>query len=240
MISLRPRLKILYDRARILLDESAGFHDIACDHAKLAAAIASARPDVRIEASDILQSAIERARATTNLSTAELFVSDGFANHTLNEGDVVVIAGIGGHTIIDLLTDAVHQIGGARRRLQLLLQTNQQIEILRENLYHREDVQMMDEFLVRDRKQIYVNFHVEIQLPWLPVKATDEKSYEYYGGGPLLISDKIEADSLLEVYLLECLSFADMKIQAVTQECERANWRRHRERVLEILRRGQS
>lgn len=240
MISLRPRLKILYDRARILLGEGAGFHDIACDHAKLAAAIAVARPDVRIEASDILQSAIDRARATTNLSEKELYVSDGFAKHCLKEGDVVVIAGVGGHTIIDLLKDAKTHRGEASPTLQLLLQTNQQIEILRENLYDRDDVLVLDEFLVRDRHLIYVNFHLELQFPWFPVTEAPGEFYNYYGGGPLLLTDEIQSNSVLEDYLYDCLQFADMKRHAVTEDDEKANWERHHQRVIEILKKGRS
>lgn len=240
MISLRPRLRILFDRARILLAENAGFHDIACDHAKLAAAIALVRPDVRIEASDILQSAIDRARLSTNLSEAELFVSDGFAGHSMNNDDVVVIAGVGGHTIVDLLEEANNHLGGRGLKLQALLQTNQQIDILRENLYDRSDVEVIDEFLVRDRNLIYVNFQVELYLPWTSSKEMSGEKYKYYGGGPLLIKDGTEPTGDLEHYLRDCLKFAEMKIHSVTQTDELILWQEHHQHILGILKRGEA
>ena len=76
--------------------------DVGCDQAKLSLLLAS-RNQSSI-ASDISPKVIEKARFSIDNPLIDLRVSDGLSNIREGEADTLVLAGMGTHTIIEILS----------------------------------------------------------------------------------------------------------------------------------------
>ena len=77
--------------------------DVGCDQAKLGILL-SLRNQSSI-AADISENVINRAKQDIKTDLIDLRVSDGLANIKEGEADTLVLAGMGTHTIIDILKD---------------------------------------------------------------------------------------------------------------------------------------
>ena len=97
----------------------ASFADVACDHGRLAIAVACRDPDSRVIASDLRHGPLDAARrkvAATGLDgRIELRLGDGLAVLAPGEVDVVCIAGLGGPAIVEMLESAPAVVATARR-----------------------------------------------------------------------------------------------------------------------------
>lgn len=109
--------------------------DVGTDHAYLAADLILSGKCSKVIASDIKEGPLESARKTVekyNISDkAELVLSDGLENINLDGVTDIIIAGMGGETIIEILKPKVYELYG----VNLILQPMTKPEILRKWLY---------------------------------------------------------------------------------------------------------
>ncbi len=109
--------------------------DVGTDHAYLAAELIKTGKCSKVIASDIRKGPLESARKTVekyNISdNAELVLSDGLENINLDGVTDIIIAGMGGETIIEILKPKAYELFG----VNLILQPMTKPEILRKWLY---------------------------------------------------------------------------------------------------------
>ena len=150
VIALDPRLSMI---AR-LVGKCESCADIGCDHGRLGAFLFQTDQCRNVQLTDISGPSLDKARALIhglNLTDrVRFFVGDGLA---AVEGtpDVVVIAGMGGATIADILEKGRDRLRGAR----LVLQPNVAAPQLRQALC-RLDYAITDERVVQDGRRCYI------------------------------------------------------------------------------------
>ena len=109
--------------------------DVGTDHAYLAAELIKTEKCRRVIASDIKQGPLDAAAKTVEKSgvkeKVELVLSDGLENISLNGVSDVVIAGMGGETIADIIDKCAELCDS---RVQLVLQPMTKAEVLRKYL----------------------------------------------------------------------------------------------------------
>jgi len=124
------------------------FADIGTDHGLIArAALSSSKKVVASDISDkCLQKAKELLKANKNI---EFLVSDGLKNFTQNP-DLISICGMGGHTIIDILSDYFIK----NKTAKLILQPQTYAHMLREFLM-RNNYSIKHDILAKEKKKFY-------------------------------------------------------------------------------------
>ena len=105
--------------------------DVGTDHAYLAAELIKTGKCSRVIASDINEGPLESARRTVESfgisDKVELVLSDGLKNICLNGVSDIVIAGMGGETIIDIIKERLYELSD----IKLILQPMTKAEVLR-------------------------------------------------------------------------------------------------------------
>lgn len=159
-LKLSPRLQCIAELVR----SGARLADVGTDHAYLPVWLLQNGKITRAVASDVVEGPLSRARQTAEeygqSERLEFRLCDGLDGYDAGECDVVVIAGMGGETMIGILGAApwLRQEG-----VTLLLQPMTRAELLRpwlaENGYRIEC-----ERLVRDRGTIYAVLEVTAGL----------------------------------------------------------------------------
>ncbi len=151
-----PRLDLLVD----LTKEYKTVADIGCDHAYLS--ILLARCGVHVIASDVAQGPCEKAMENIRRfgfeGTIDLRLGDGLLTLSKGEADAVVIAGMGGLVIADILAAGRHLL---RADTRLFLQPMRADEELRKFLYEN-GFEILNEHLVREQRRIYTVLEVQI------------------------------------------------------------------------------
>ena len=149
-ISLDPRLSMIAS----LVGQCQCCADIGCDHGRLGAFLLQSGQCARVVLSDISEPSLNKARALIgNLDLGEravFRVADGIPDNP-DAPDVVVIAGMGGATIADILYKDREALGNAR----LVLQPNVAAPQLRGALSDC-GYAIADEHVVRDGRRCYV------------------------------------------------------------------------------------
>ncbi len=146
-ITLPSRLGALLD----MIGSPTKVADIGCDHGKLAAAIAVM--GIPVIAGDISEPSLQKTvelKEELDLQNLETRLGDGLSAIGMNEVDLVIMAGIGQQTIMDILSHDNWKLPDAR----WLLQGMDGVAELRRYLDDRGYV-MTDESLVEDRDRIY-------------------------------------------------------------------------------------
>ena len=172
-IALDPRLSMIAD----LVGRCACCADIGCDHGRLGAFLLQSGQCRRVQLTDISEPSLDKARRLIHglglTDRVRFSVGDGLA---ALEGtpDTVVIAGMGGATIADILSEGGDRLGGAR----LVLQPNVAAPRLRQALC-RLGYAVTDERVARDGRRCYVVLRAE------PGKA--DYSLEQLIVGPVLL-----------------------------------------------------
>lgn len=109
--------------------------DVGTDHAYLAADLVMSGKCGRVIASDVKEGPLDSARNTVMkfglADKVDLVMSDGLENIDLNGVTDIVIAGMGGETIIDILSDSAIN----DHSIRLILQPMSKPELLRKWLY---------------------------------------------------------------------------------------------------------
>ena len=149
-LALQPRLHLL---AR-LVPEGCRLTDVGTDHGYLPVALLQQGRIAAAIASDIGAEPLEHARRTAmqyGVDGMDFRLCAGLSGVAPEETDVIVIAGMGGETIISILQDAPWTADGQHR---LLLQPMTKAAALRHWLADN-GYTFTDEHLVKDKGRIY-------------------------------------------------------------------------------------
>ena len=129
--------------------------DIGCDHAYLSILLASSNTCGKVIASDIATGPVDKARANIARfgmeSRIELRQGDGLSALAPNEADTIIIAGMGGRVIADILEAHPQAAKSARK---LILQPMTYASHLRRYLYEN-GYTITAEDLAKEDRRIY-------------------------------------------------------------------------------------
>lgn len=158
--------------------------DVGTDHALLAAELINSGKCQRVIASDIKEGPLEAARKTVEKygisDKVGLVLSDGLENVPLDGVSDIVIAGMGGETIADIIRNATIDRSAA---IRLVLQPMSKPEILRKKLYEYQFA-ITEERVVEDGDKMYVVMSAEPS--WECEQLTETESiYGFFDGDPL-------------------------------------------------------
>lgn len=130
--------------------------DVGTDHAYLAIELLKSGKCRKVIASDVKEGPLEAARRNVEKygvsDKVELVLSDGLENINLDGVTDIVIAGMGGETIVNILEDYFYE--NCLEDIQLILQPMSKPEMLREFLYNRGYMNI-SERAVEDGNRIY-------------------------------------------------------------------------------------
>ena len=161
--------------------------DIGCDHALLDIYL-TLHKNIKCIASDISDKVLEKAKLNIKKYDLEdkikVIQSNGLKNIVL-KNQTIVIAGMGTHTILDILNDK--QINNS-----LLICSNNDYELLRRKICNKN-------YYIKEEKAIYDNKHWYIIIRF-------EKGYKTYSKfdykiGPLLKNNKEYLEYLYNKYI---------------------------------------
>ena len=156
--------------------------DVGCDHALLDIYMALEHENITFLATDISKNAIKSAIRNieeNNLeSRIKVLVTNGLEGITLKEDDTIVISGMGTNTIIKIVTPHIHEIN------DIVIQTNRDIELLREFMFNNGFRIKNEEVIYDDRFYVFIHFikgtinYTDTDL-WLGpiIKDSDNTSY---------------------------------------------------------------
>mgnify|MGYP000003573118 FL=1 len=151
-LQLQPRLKCIASLVR----QGARLADVGTDHGYLPVWLLQQGRIARAIASDINQAPLDHARATAAeygvTAAMDFRLCPGLAGIRAEECDTIVIAGMGGETILSILEDARWTRDGAH---MLILQPQTKVSLLRRWL-SENGYRFLEEVLVQDKGQIYV------------------------------------------------------------------------------------
>jgi len=150
-VKLKGRLKLIYD----MIPQCDILCDIGTDHALIPACALINKRCRRAIAADIRTGPLERARKTLmeyNLQDAmELRQGNGLEVISMDEADVIVLAGMGGVLITRLLAD---QLDKARKARRIIMQPMYAQEVVRPFLWEH-GFAVTDEVLAREGRKLY-------------------------------------------------------------------------------------
>ncbi len=130
--------------------------DVGTDHAYLAVELIKSGKCGKVIASDVKEGPLKAARKNVERygvsDKVELVLSDGLENINLNGVTDIVVAGMGGETIVNILEDYFYE--NCLEGIQLILQPMSKPEMLREFLYNLGYMNI-SERAVEDSYRIY-------------------------------------------------------------------------------------
>ena len=164
-LQLQPRLRLLAD----LVPQGARLADIGTDHGYLPVWLMQQGRIASAIAADIGPEPLAHARRTAEEYGAalDLRLCDGLRGIAAHEADTVVMAGMGGETIIHILTDSPWPRDSG---CTLLLQPQTKVELLRRWL-SRNGYACENERLVWDKGKLYVVLQMTAGEPFTPEEA---------------------------------------------------------------------
>lgn len=166
-------------------------------------------------AADLREGPLKMAYANIKKSdvekSIELRLGNGLEPISLSECDVVVIAGMGGNLIKEILADSLEKAKAANL---LLLQPNNAVDSLRRWL-NENGFEITDESLALDAEKLYN----VLSAKWTG-KIDQYDQFSYYIGKKLLERKQ----PLLERYLNKKLKELDVIIEGRSKACKRRNY----------------
>ena len=120
--------------------------DVGCDQAKLAIML-SKRNQSSI-ASDVSEKVIEKAKSTINDELIDLRVSNGLENIYKGEADTLVLAGMGTHTILEIMSNT------ELRFKKIITISNNYHDILRSKM-NDLDYKVINERIIKENNKYY-------------------------------------------------------------------------------------
>lgn len=130
MIKLSKRLLSIAN----LVSDNSKVVDIGCDHGLVSIYLAMNKQNISIIASDINQNALDNAIKNINKYHLEdkikVCLSNGLDNIN-DEIDTIIISGMGGHTIVDILTNNQEKLNTVNN---IIIQSNNDIEYVRRKI----------------------------------------------------------------------------------------------------------
>lgn len=157
--------------------------DVGCDHGLLSIYIYLNRKNVKIIASDVNEKPLSEAKKNIKEykldKKIETRISDGLKNINNDEFDTIVISGLGGNTIVDILNNDKEKLKNANN---IVIQANNNIEKVRSFLINNN-------YSIKDEKIIKENNIISIIILFEKVesKIRYKKSELLYG--PILIKN---------------------------------------------------
>ena len=149
-INISNRLKTIGD---FVIDNSKVV-DVGCDHGLLSIYVYQNKKNVNIIATDINEGPLNEAKSNIknhNLENIiETRISDGLKSIDKNEFDTIVIAGMGGNTIVDILS---YDLDKTRSSKRIIIQANNNINKVRKFLVNNK-FKIEDEKLVKENNII--------------------------------------------------------------------------------------
>lgn len=207
-MKLNPRLEMIAK----LVDFGAKIIDVGCDHAYISAYLLQNGICETADASDINPGPLKRAEATLQkhglIDRVKLFLSSGLDRVPENVYDTVILAGMGGETISEII-DGCRWIKSSGVRLILNPMTAD--EHLRRYLYENGFC-VIGERLALEGTKLYVC-----------IKAKYDGSKREYKRRELVFTDKMDRnDPLFSKYINERISSIAKKQNGLRKKCDGA------------------
>lgn len=128
MIKLSARLKEISE----FIDDDSKIVDIGCDHGLLDIYLVQSKKNIEVIASDVNENAFNNAKKNIKRYKLEdkivTVLSNGLDEIDTTDVDVIVIAGMGSHTIAGILYQNIKKLKNVDR---LVLQSNNDLDFLR-------------------------------------------------------------------------------------------------------------
>lgn len=207
---LTPRLQKIYD----IVPPCKTACDIGTDHAYIPVCLTLSGKCETAIASDIRKGPVERAKATVSAYNAEEKVSvrlgGGLQTVSENEAETIIVAGMGGLLIAQILEDSKAVAKSAKT---LILQPMTATAELREYLNQNGFI-INEEFIVREEEKLY---------SILLVSVGDDTPYTK---AELYMGKKIQKDENFESYRNTRLSKLDKQINGLSMSENERNIKR--------------
>ena len=176
MIKLSKRLLAIAN----LIDDNSKVADIGCDHGLVSIYLAMNKQNISIIASDINQNALDNAIKNINKYHLEdkikVCLSNGLDNIN-DEIDTIIISGMGGHTIVDILTNNQEKLHTVNN---IIIQSNNDIE------YVRRKIVKLGYYIKKEELILDKNIYYTIILFTKGKKKYTNKEYYF---GPILLKE---------------------------------------------------
>lgn len=176
MIKLSKRLLAIAN----LIDDNSKVVDIGCDHGLVSIYLAMNKQNISIIASDINQNALDNAIKNINKYHLEdkikVCLSNGLDNIN-DEIDTIIISGMGGHTIIDILTNNQEKLNTVNN---IIIQSNNDIE------YVRRKIVKLGYYISKEKLILDKNIYYTVILFTKGKKKYTNKEYYF---GPILLKE---------------------------------------------------
>ena len=176
MIKLSKRLLAIAN----LIDDNSKVVDIGCDHGLVSIYLAMNKQNISIIASDINQNALDNAIKNINKYHLEdkikVCLSNGLDNIN-DEIDTIIISGMGGHTIIDILTNNQEKLNTVNN---IIIQSNNDIE------YVRRKIVKLGYYISKEELILDKNIYYTVILFTKGKKKYTNKEYYF---GPILLKE---------------------------------------------------
>ncbi|MFT8350639.1 tRNA (adenine(22)-N(1))-methyltransferase [Clostridium saccharoperbutylacetonicum] len=193
--------------------------DIGTDHGYIPIYLVKNNIAQKVIASDINKDPLKKAKINAALDgvsdKVDLRLGGGLQPLKNNEAQGVIIAGMGGNLIRDILENDFDKV---KKLEYLILQPAQNPEVLREYLY-TNDYEILDEDICLDENKYYELFKVRY-------KKGDYISLEnlFYEISPLMLNKKLP---LLKAYIESKIEKNKKVIEFITDSTEHAIMRRN-------------
>ena len=176
MIKLSKRLLAIAN----LIDDNSKVADIGCDHGLVSIYLAMNKQNISIIASDINQNALDNAIKNINKYHLEdkikVCLSNGLDNIN-DEIDTIIISGMGGHTIIDILANNQEKLNTVNN---IIIQSNNDIE------YVRRKIVKLGYYISKEKLILDKNIYYTVILFTKGKKKYTNKEYYF---GPILLKE---------------------------------------------------
>ena len=196
-MNISNRLKTIAD----MIDSDYHVIDVGCDHALLDIYL-TLNKKIKCTAIDNKEKVINYSKENIekyNLtSKIELILNDGLENIKIHDDDIIVLAGLGTKTILNIIAN--------KNIKHLIVQSNDDVYNLRYQLT-KLNYKVIDEKIVYEKKKYYTIIKLERG------KAKySKKELEY---GPILLKEK---NKVFDKYLIKRIDYFEMLLKQVPQK----------------------
>ena len=196
-MNISNRLKTIAD----MIDSDYHVIDVGCDHALLDIYL-TLNKKIKCTAIDNKEKVINYSKENIekyNLtSKIELILNDGLENIKIHDDDIIVLAGLGTKTILNIIAN--------KNIKHLIVQSNDDVYNLRYKLT-KSNYKVIDEKIVYEKKKYYTIIKLE------KGKAKySKKELEY---GPILLKEK---NKVFDKYLIKRIDYFEMLLKQVPQK----------------------